>query len=562
MKRRKWKMVALLIACVMAMTACGKSESGNQESAGTQESGNQESTGKQEEKSYVNATGFPIVNEEITLKVLCYDNGLRTVDYADMEGWKYLSELTGIKFEFEYYNSEDIYTVMPLIMSNPDDMPDLFIQCGMSGDDLLSYGQQGMLMDMTDLVEKYGDNIKKNWETVPLNKSYATASDGKIYGLPAYNDKGTGLDGTFRLIRVNTRWMENCGITEYPTTVEEFKEMLIKFRDMDANGNGNPNDEIPMEGNQNHLYQMLAAAYDFPLDWPYVDAQYGALYGTTEAVPVFMLDNYRAMVEYLNELYEEDLINQDMFSVSKEERNARRLSDLVGVVTSEYGNTEEKYNPDEWVCIPPLSSEYNEDPSAYIYLTPSYQTGMAMISSYTKYPEACIRVIDYMMGVDGTVLFDCISTEKYDLEAMGVSKEVINLTKAAIERYGDTSTGHANLTGCSTCRWSLPFADYQDLTFNNKMEQTQYEVKNAYTGKVFYNPTHTISFTAEELEIVSTYKTDISGYVTETVAKWVIGEEKLNDATWNAYIEQLKKMNVDKLTEANVSAHKRFYGVN
>lgn len=551
MKNRKWKVLALLVACVMAVSACGKSDPGS----------SQGSAGKQEEKSYVNATGFPIVNEEITLKVLCYDAPLRTTEYADMEGWKYLSELTGIKFEFETYNGTDIYTVMPLIMSDPDNMPDLFIQCGMMGSELLTYGQQGMLMDMTDLIEEYGDNIKKNWETVPLNKSYATSTDGKIYGLPAYNDAGIEKDGSFRLIRINTRWMENCGITEYPTTVEEFKEMLIKFRDMDANGNGDPNDEIPMEGNQDHLYEMLAAAYDFPLAWPYVDAQYGALYNTTEAVPVFMLDNYRAMVEYLNELYEEELINQDMFSVAKEEKNARRLSDLVGVVTSEYAVAEEKYNPDEWVCIPPLASEYKEDPSAYIYLTPLYQTGMAMISAHTKYPEACMRVIDYMMGIDGTTLFDCLSANDYDLKAMGVSEEVIKLTQDAIARYGDASTAQENVTGCTACRWWLPFVDYANRTFTDKMQQTQYEVRSAYTGKVFYNPTHTISYTEEEQEVVNTYKTDISGYVTETVAKWVIGETELNDSTWNAYIDQLKKMNVDKLTEANVSAHKRFYGV-
>ena len=31
-----------------------------------------------------------------------------------------------------------------------------------------------------------------------------------------------------------------------PTTTDEFAEVLRAFKDNDANGNGNPNDEIPL----------------------------------------------------------------------------------------------------------------------------------------------------------------------------------------------------------------------------------------------------------------------------------------------------------------------------
>lgn len=33
-----------------------------------------------------------------------------------------------------------------------------------------------------------------------------------------------------------------------PTTTDEFYEMLVAFRDQDANGNGDPNDELPLLG--------------------------------------------------------------------------------------------------------------------------------------------------------------------------------------------------------------------------------------------------------------------------------------------------------------------------
>lgn len=567
----KLRLSALLVACVMAVTACGqtaeKNESTNAKGSETQQTGAVTSE-VQEETGYFNATGFPIVNEEITLKILCCANASSTVDFEDMPGWKYLEELTGIKFEIESYANKDLYDKMPLIMSDPDAMPDIFLQCGMSGADLLNYGQQGLLMDMTDLIEQYGENIKKCWEVEPLNRSYATSTNGAVYGLPSYNNFGLPNVWTFQ---VNSRWMKNCGIEEYPTTIEEFKDMLIKFRDMDANGNGDPTDEIPLMGTYyDNMMQILGNVYNMPIDWPRYDAQFGALYGTTEAVPVFMMDNYRDMIEFMHELYDEGLMNKDCFSVSGEEDKARRLSDVYGVFANLLTATaQDKYNPDEWVSIPLLTTQYRADTTDYAYVTPSYQTGMGMISSNTKYPEACIRFLDFVMSTDGTALFinayvSNLHTGGYDLKAAGVSQEIIDIyQKELAANGGDQTKAQANITGCRGCLWLYQFADYAVEGAANVTNNvaTSNALKKSYSGKEFFNPTHTIAFNEEEQEIVSTYKTDIDGYITERITRWIAGEEDLNDETWNAYIAELKKMKVDKLTEAYVSAHKRFFGV-
>jgi len=323
------------------------------------------------------------------------------------------------------------------------------------------------------------------------------------------------------------------------------------------------------------MMQILGNVYNMPIDWPRVDAQYGALYGTTEAVPVFMMDNYRDMIEFMHELYDEDLMNKDSFSVSGEEDKARRFSDLYGVFAHLVAATaEEKYNPDEWVSIPLLTTEYREDTTDYAYVTPSYQSGMGMISSNTKYPEACIRFLDYLMSIDGSALFInsnliTLHTGGYDLEAAGVSQEIIDMYKTELAANGAANGGgqskaQANITGCNGCLWLYQFADYAvegaaNVTTNNIA--TWNALKKSYSGKEFFNPTHTITFNEEEQEIVSTYKTDLDNYIKERITRWIAGEEELNDESWNAYIAELKKMNVDKLTEAYVSAHKRFFGV-
>lgn len=563
---KKSKILALLLASAMLVTACGQQKELEKSSEVITESAAssaQQSSSEVEETSYFNATGYPIVNEEITLKILTCKNSMSTVDHDKMPGWQYLSELTGIKFEIESYTSDDLKTKLPLILSDPSSMPDIFLQCGISAADILNYGEQGMLMEISDLVEQYGEYIKICWEADPLNKSYATSTNGNIYALPALNYNGipTGVWS----YQVNTRWMENCGITEYPSTVEEFKDMLVAFRDMDANGNGDKDDEIPMMANMTSMLQVMAASFNMPLDWPWVGAQYGAFYGTTEAVPMFMTDNYRAMIEYIAELYEEKLINQDVFSVSGDENTARRVGDIYGAMANSYSNNvEEKYDPSEWVTIPLLTSEFLEDATAYAYVTPSYQTGMGAISAYTEYPEACIRVLDYFMSIDGTALIrGDLHDGTYDLKAAGVSQEIIDMyaEKLAVEGTS-VNMAAANIFGSTGCNWKYQFVDYSlEGVYPSPVAESYTKLRKSYIGKEFYNPTHTITFTADEQDVLSVYQTDIDGYVQQTVSRWIAGEDELNDTTWNAYIAALEKMNVEEMTKAYVSAHNRFFGV-
>ena len=42
----------------------------------------------------------------------------------------------------------------------------------------------------------------------------------------------------------NTEWLDRLGM-EMPTTLDEFYNMLVAFRDEDANGDGDPTNEIP-----------------------------------------------------------------------------------------------------------------------------------------------------------------------------------------------------------------------------------------------------------------------------------------------------------------------------
>ena len=66
-----------------------------------------------------------------------------------------------------------------------------------------------------------------------------------IYSLPA-GALHSRMHTTYGIQYINTKWLERVG-KEMPTTMEEFHDVLVAFRDMDANGNGDATDEIPFD---------------------------------------------------------------------------------------------------------------------------------------------------------------------------------------------------------------------------------------------------------------------------------------------------------------------------
>ena len=103
---------------------------------------------------------------------------------------------------------------------------------------------------------------------------------------------------------------------EMPTTLDEFKEMLIAFRDEDPNGNGQK-DEIPLSW-QGALMSTFGG-WDFGLNWladsfqcpspdSLMNVKDGKVYFVGET------EEYRDFVKWLHELYSEGLMDETGFS--------------------------------------------------------------------------------------------------------------------------------------------------------------------------------------------------------------------------------------------------------
>lgn len=188
------------------------------------------------------------------------------------------------------------------------------------------------------------------FETYKDVRPSITTPDGNIYAIPEVIKLSIAQ---VNAIWVNGHWTEALGITEMPETVDELYDMLVRFRDEGHNGNG-VQDEIPLGSSMNvdPRNYMLAA--------------FGLLGNDVEVVDDVVrfnpaTENYKAYLTYMKKLFDEKLIDPNMFSQSYEQELAKGKEGTTGLgavavpaLIFDAGLTIHK-------MLPPIISEYTSE---------------------------------------------------------------------------------------------------------------------------------------------------------------------------------------------------------
>ena len=208
------------------LTGCGASnqDSGAETSAQTENTQTQEEETKQEAApSYFNETGYPIVNEPIELNVMVAV-GPMSGDFNEMPVFKDLEERTGIKINVEQV-SPTAWTERKNLALASQDMPDIIIGGigGMSDSEVNKYSSQGIIVELNDYIEKYAPNFNKLLEEKPDLDAVIRNPEGKIFGLPFYQELVSERipDNLF----INKKWLHTLGLEVAQTTEEYYEEL-------------------------------------------------------------------------------------------------------------------------------------------------------------------------------------------------------------------------------------------------------------------------------------------------------------------------------------------------
>ena len=277
----------------------------------------------------------------------------------------YLREQTGYDFEYTFFVQEQPEDRNVLVASGQQ-----FDLIGWPSDaaaDMVQLYESGYIQPIEDLLELAPDACAQ----VPEELWKAVTVDGHIIALPMPCTTGnTGF-------AIRTDYLEKVG-KSMPTTLEEFKDVLVAFRDGDPDGNGK-NDTIPLGGGVGlpETIRMFRAMFDITATYD-VDEE-GNVYYTLAT------ENGRKMVQTMNEFYQEGLLDAEVPSTNRDMYLERVTSGTTAcmpmwwwmkktvdnTLVESLGLSDVSESPLQW--IDPIMSDINGNPIEYDPSSPVQQ---------------------------------------------------------------------------------------------------------------------------------------------------------------------------------------------
>lgn len=560
MKKATYTLICLLLVVTFAFSGCSP-QAPEEDQPAVEDKGSEAAATEAPEAaddSIVTAAGeLPIVKEEVTLKVLMPRQST-IEDYETNKLTVFMEEKTGVKLDMELVPGADAKQKVNLILATQTDMPDMFIgSMGLNGETLTTHGEQGTFVKLNDYIEKYGyyfDNVKEDFPNIMQD---IAAYDGSIYTMPRLIGPKVNAPSKYW---INTTFLENVGM-EMPTTTDEFYEVLKAFKEQDANGNGDPNDEVPLIGATNGF---RAQVEPFLMN-SFLSYSNTKLFlseeDTVEAA--YVQDEYREALRYMNKLCEEGLLDPVSFTQNKDQ--LRQLSDqkeeaTVGVLPSnnlQIGMDPNSAKTSQYQIMMPL-----EGPEGIQYaetVPPVPGLGWVAITSECEYPEVAFRWLDYLYSEEATIA-SALGEEGVDW----VKPEEGVLTIAGEQATRETKIKWGEL---QNTYWFLNHPAYvpKDLwvlgepgtdpeSIQSRMTVAEAALRE-YGAPKMYN-FFSLSYTADETTQMADIKSEIDEYVKESMARFTMGDLDV-DADWDEYIANLEKMGIEDYLEIVDAAYQR-----
>ena len=491
--------------------------------------------------NFIEDTSNPqIVKEKITLKMFVPKHSLHS-DYEDMRLLKEMEEITNIHVDFVEANTESYNELRST--SWEDESIDAFLFWN-TLEEQTTYASLGMIQPIGDLIDQYAPNYKKLMDANPEIEKRTTLGDGKIYSFASLNTVPRDL--TFKQY-INQAWLDELNL-EMPKTIDEFYNVLVAFKNDDPNGNG-LHDEIPLSSvglNQTRNFLMSAFGY----------VSTGIEVGDDgKVVFVPTTENYWEYLQFANRLYNEGLLDKDVFSMSADKDLAQKGSqNIIGCFDggAAYLIVGNDLDPD-YTGVPALTSSIN-DKQMWLGFGNEISPDTIVIKSTSPYQREIVRWMDFFYTELGVQL------ESFGKE--GVDWTWDNEEKTSwtfhvpegmdIEEYRGTITPNVGLG-------TIPYWS-GDFVLKDSTRQTQNinkAVEDAGYMDYLKVPYPSVTFTSEESIELSTLQIDLNNLVESKEAS-LIAKKDLTRADFDAFVAELKNARVERYVQIYQTAYDRY----
>ena len=505
---------------------------------------------------------FPIVDEKITIKAFLAASDT-LVEYQDNDFVRYLEEKTNIRLEVDVAPAGTDAEQKRNILLATGDYPEIFIN-GLGGKaETQLYGAQGVIIPLNDLIAEYGVNTRKAFADFPSVKANLTLPDGTIYNLPSVNECFHCSLGP--KMWVYQPWLDKLGL-DMPATTDEFKDMLIAFRDLDPNGNG-LKDEIPLSG----MIQFGSGIDGFLMNAfvysPGNIGNYGSLgrmyLDEGRVTAAFSRPAFKEGLIYINDLYRENLIAPDAFIQDINQYLALGENPdtvLMGAAPGPHMGVFTQFDGEsgrwlEYKVVPPLEGPGGLRIAQY---NPSYGSGAWAITDRAVNPEAAFRLGDAFYEDDvmlhnlyGREGIEWVWAEPGELGINGLQ----GIWKALVGRGEINSSSWWNQAGPNIQSAAFRLGQVSGgpeslevVLFNEtkiKMEPYQADIDMVIPPLTFDE-----DVTAEHIDLEGTLAT----YVNEMIARFIVGDVDIEDG-WDDYLAELERIGLPRYIELMQEAY-------
>lgn len=487
------------------------------------------------------AESHKLADGDVTLTIFCnLQDGARAyhTDLGDNPVVQYIEKDTGINLEFVHAPSGDDGSFFQQMLASGD-LPDLMTTNlihnnypgGVEGaiDD-------GLLYDITELVEEYGDNFwalceKKGGDDY---QKKIRGDGGKIikFGTNWMPDS-TG-DNTFLGVVVRKDWLEKYGL-EAPVTIDEYTEVLRTFKE---NGVEIPLGLYKMDDSSWTGSNAFASAFDVSLGDFNVDADGKVYYSRTQ-------DGYKEFLKVLKGWADEGLIDTGMVSRNADDTSRLFANGTVGMTVchtysiKEMTTTGPAVDP-EFKMLPLVYPRVEEDDVLHVTnRVTSINSGSWMVSATCENPELAVKFVNYIM-----------SPETQRLTAFGTNEEVETWrdTEDGVREFTEIITANPDGLDYSTARALYTCEPFQ-IEWDDDLEFAQYNIEeclqswenwNSGNGGEYVLPKY-LTLSVEESQKITEIKNKLANYSDEMVYNFIFGQEDI-DAKWDEFVARLVEL--------------------
>lgn len=529
MKKKVLSVVLAMSMAAASLAGCGAKNAGNEGGSAQAPS----TTVGQEAGDNFNETGYPIVKEPITLKVMLAIRDVDSlIDINDMPAIKALEEQTGIHAEWEVIKGTDWNTKLNLAFASGE-YPDVILSVN-SVVDKEEFGvTQKLLLPLDELTKKYMPNYTERTEAEDNDPTMGlVASDGQRYSVGFLMAQDISTDQHYF---INQTWLDNLGL-ETPKTLDELTGVLRAFKTEDPNGNGEQ-DEVPLELGLNtgfygirYMLPMFGIPCETDKKWIYIDDNKKVQMTATQ-------EGFRQCMEWLHEMYSEGVADAELVSQDINTIETKIKEGNVGFFTAwrlKAMGWEESVEKDCVLFMPTAPEGTKPSMNRYLELA---KNGAYVTASNQNVP-ATMRWLDSMLELE--TMFNLY----YGAEGEAWSRNENG-------KLDSTALDPTRVKDCLDAN-SFFYAPGKYISENYNMavqriEKTEYCREYEAAGiiqKYSNNYLKMAPLTSEQRQNSTLKETDIDNAVIENVATFITNG--VTDDSWNTFVKMFDDMGIEE----------------